>query len=124
MPSIDNWTGSSAPLSSYLDVDQGVDTAILIADKSTSITLIRDGAALAAQTVRIEQLDADSSVGSQGRETGTYDVGIIGYKGHPTMADTDIRRGDRFAVAGVLYEVGMLMPGEVNSVQAYAKVRG
>ena len=124
VPSIDAWAGNTFPLGDWLDVDDAVDAARLIQDKATSITVIRSGTALDAQTVRIEDLtNRPRSYESEAGQTGQADVVILGYKGHPTIDDTDLQRGDRFAVEGQGYEVVMVAPGFSDCLQAYAKVR-
>jgi len=124
MPNIDKWAGDSFPLATWLDdVDLGVDTARLIDDKQTSITAVRNGVAQTAQTVRIESLRSERTIQTAGGETAVIDTVVIGYKGHPTITDTDLQRGDRFIVSGQQYEIMLVMPGEVNSLQAFAKVR-
>ncbi len=124
MPDIDKWAGNSFPISDWSDdVDPGVANARLVADKTTSITIVRGGAAQDAQNVRIEDTRGRSSAQSEGNITGETDVLIIGYKSHPTISDTNIQRGDRFAVGGVSYEVVMIVPGLIDSLQAFAKVR-
>jgi len=123
MPKIDSWTGNSFALSDWIDVDRGVDTARLIADKSTSITVIRSGVAQSAQTVRIEDMGRPREVQTEGGQTAIADTLILGYKGHPTITDTSLQTGDRFAVSGVGYEVVGLLPGLTDSLQAFAKVR-
>ena len=65
MPDIDAWAGDSFPLGGWTDdVDDAVDMARLIQAKSTSITVVRDGTAQNAQTVRIEEVGR----GSEGRD--------------------------------------------------------
>lgn len=124
MPSIDAWMGDAFPLSTWLDdADKSVDAARLIADKSTSITVIRAGSALSAQTVRLEALRSESTVQTEGGDTAVVDAVVIGYKGHSTITDTDLQRGDRFAVDGQTYDVMTIVPGTVDSLQAYVKVR-
>lgn len=123
MAKIDAWTGNSFALSDWIDVDRGVDTARLIADKSTSITVIRSGVAQSAQTVRIEDMGRPREVMTEGGQTAIADTLILGYKGHPTITDTSLQTGDRFAVSGVGYEVVGLLPGLTDSLQAFAKVR-
>jgi len=124
MPSVDAWTGNSFPLSDWLDdVDRGVDTARLIADKPTSITVVRGGVEQAAQSVRIEGLGRPREVQTEGGQTAIADTLIIGYKGHPTLTDTDLQTGDRFAVGGVSYEIVAVLAGLSDCLQAYAKVR-
>lgn len=122
MGKIDAWTGNSFP-SDWIDVDRGVDTARLIADKSTSITVIRAGVAQAAQSVRIEDMGRPREFQTEGGQTMIADTLILGYFGHPTIIDTDLQTGDRFAVAGVNYDVVGLLPGLTDSLQAFAKVR-
>jgi hypothetical protein len=122
---IDSWAGNAFPLTDWSDdVDQGVDNARLAADKLTSITIIRAGVAQDAQSVRIEPMRRETTAAGESGLTGTVDALVIGYKGHPLIADTDIQRGDRFAVGGVSYEVIMVVPGLPDSLQAYVKVRG
>ena len=123
MSKIDAWTGNSFSLSDWIDVDRGVDTARLIADKSTSITIVRSGVAQAAQTVRIEDMGRPREVQTEGGQTAIADTLILGYYGHPTITDTDLQTGDRFAVSGVGYEIVALLVGLDNSLQAFARVR-
>jgi len=124
MPSTDAWTGNNFPLSEYVDdVDRGVGTARIIADKPTSITVVRGGVAQAAQSVRIETAGRPAIYQTEAGQTAQADVVIIGYAGHPTITDTDLQLGDRFAVGGVGYEIVGLLPGLTDSLQAYAKVR-
>jgi len=120
---IDSWTGNSFALSDWIDVDRGVDTARLIADKSTSITVIRAGVAQTAQTVRIEDMGRPREVQTEGGQTAIADTLILGYKGHPTITNTSLQTGDRFASGGVSYEIIGLLPGLTDSLQAFAKVR-
>jgi len=124
VPDIDGWTGNSFPLSDYLSsIDRGVDTARLVADKATSITAIRAGVAQAAQSVRIETAGRPYTYQTEAGQTAQADALVIGYAGHPTITDTDLQLGDRFAVGGVGYEIVGLLPGLADSLQAYAKVR-
>lgn len=124
MASIDAWQGNAFPLADWLDdVDRATDTARLIADKSTSITPIRGGLAQSATTVRIEFLARPREVQGEGGQTALVDVLVVGYKGHAEISDSDLRRGDRFTVAGVAYEIVVIAPGFADMLQAYARVR-
>lgn len=123
MPSIDAWAADTFPLGDWLDIDDAVDTARLIQDKPTSITVVRAGTEQSAQTVRVESLNTPRSYESEAGQTGQADALVLGYKGHPSITDTDLQRGDRFAVDGQGYEVVMVAPGFTDSLQAYAKVR-
>ena len=120
----DAWLGNAFPLSDWTDdVDRSVNTARLIADKITSIVVVRAGVEQAAQNVRIEPMARPREVQTEGGQTAMADVLIIGYNGHPTITDTDLQTGDRFAVSGVGYEIVALLVGMTDSLQAFAKVR-
>jgi hypothetical protein len=93
-----------------------------INDRPTSITIRRAGEMLDAQTVRIEwsgyareDEDADVAVDAM---PGVGRLTVFGVRGHPTVPDTDIQRGDRFVVGAADVEVIALMlpPGEVQAV--------
>lgn len=114
------------PLGDWLDDwDRGVDVARIISDKPTTITVTPvDGRTVAAQTVRIEVQTLSGSASRRdgsGGEASTIGMLIIGYKGHPTIADTDLKKGDRFAVSGVLFEVIMIQPAYVDRMLAIAE---
>lgn len=113
MPNLDNWAGA------------GMATALgeLVALKSTSITVKRGATTLAAQTVRLETLSGSRQMMGAGNVVHQIDAMVLGYKNHPTIADTDLQAGDRFAAAGVAYEVVSVMPGMVDNLQAYLRVR-
>ena len=125
MPSIDNWAGNEFPLGHWLDdIHASVDTARLLIDKAVDIVLVRAGVELAAQSVRIEDLsNRPRTYQTDAGETALADTLILGYADHPTITDTDIQRGDRFALAGVGYTVVAVLPGLINSVQAFATMR-
>lgn len=93
-----------------------------ISDRPTSITIRRAGASLPAQTVRIEW-------GGSAREDEDIEVAVdampgvgrltaFGVRGHPTVTDTDIQRGDRFTLGASEVEVIALLlpPGEVQAI--------
>lgn len=124
MPDLNAWLGDTEALSTWKDdYDRAHDIARHIAEKSASITITRAGAALAAQTVRIEA--------SGGASERLFNVGalakggviIVGYKGHPTIADTNIRRGDRFAYDGQFYSVTQVLPNIPDRLLAIAEAR-
>ena len=116
------WGGSTFPLSTWLDDhDPGRDTALVIGDKTTSITVVRGTGTLSAQTVRIEEMRGNRQVVTSAGQVFQVDAVVIGYKGHPTVSDTNLQPSDRFVGASVLYEVIMLVPDLVDSLQAYCK---
>lgn len=125
MSRIDAWLGNSTPLAPWLDDhDQAVDEAIIISDKTTSIVVVRGATTLSAQTVRIEGLNGNRQVQSSAGQVFQVDSIVFGYKSHPTITATDLKPGDTFAANGVLYQVIMLVPGLVDSLQAYCQVVG
>lgn len=78
---------------------------------------------LPAQTVRVVLDNRPREIrGAIGSGTENHCV-VYGVKGHPAVADTDIRRGDRFRLAGDHYVVDSikLVPG---GVQAIAVLQG
>jgi hypothetical protein len=97
-----------------------------IEERATVITIRRGGETLDAQTVRIEMSDG-------GREDLTLRRGlnvmpgvqravVFGVRQHPTVADTDIQRGDRFVVGTTEFEVIGVIVG-VGDVQAVCEAR-
>lgn len=95
----------------------------LITYKSTSITVNRNGTSLAAQTVRLETLSGDKQIMGAGGVVHQISAMVLGYKGHPTIADTNLLPGDLFTVGTIHYEVIAVMPAHVDNLQAFLKVR-
>lgn len=88
-----------------------------IQDRATTLTVYRDGAALAdTQTVRIE-FDSTSSDRHEAGEASVRGIVLFGVKGHPDAADTNLQKGDRFALGSDQYEVKDVIevPGEVQA---------
>lgn len=120
MPNYNNWL-----VSNEMDVVDPAQRAVLcwrrIQDRPTSIILNRStttsSANLAAQTVRIEYGETANFARNDVSGGSTRDTWVIGVKGHPTVADTDIKAGDRFAIGGLTYRVSdvIFVPGEVQA---------
>lgn len=125
MPDIDAWAGNEFPLGGWLDdINASVDTARILQDKVSSIVLVRAGVSQTAQSVRIEDLrNKPRSYQTEAGETGLAEILILGYKNHPTITDTDVQRGDRFALDGASYRVVAVTPGLLDSLQAFATMR-
>lgn len=127
MPDIDAWVGNVFPLAAWTDdIDAGVDTARLIAEKPSSIVVTRwsngSDATLGAQPIRIEDLSRNPRfMRGEGGATAVLTLLIVGYRGHPTIADTDLQMGDEFVLNGTPYKVRMIVPGLTDSLQAYAE---
>lgn len=126
MPDVDSWLGDIQPLATWRGQEERAhDTARIIADKSSSITVIRAGVALDAQTVRVDLVN----LGNTNRErfgeassAGAMVAQITGYKGHPTITDTDLQRGDQFKVGDTSLRVMMVYPGYSDRLLAVAEV--
>lgn len=113
------WLGDTTFLTA---ADRAVDTARLIADKPSSITVRRAGAALAAQTVRLEPINSTpSNRRGEIADTSTIKMLIIGYRDHATIADTNVQRGDRFFFDGQMYSVLQVMTGVPSRLLAIAE---
>lgn len=108
----------------YLADDRPTSIGDLIALKPTSITIRRGSSTLSAQTVRLETLASQRMVVGEGGVTHQIDGVVVGVRNHPIQSDVDIQAGDRFADGdGLAYEVVALMPGHVDCVQAYVRIR-
>lgn len=89
--------------------------AQMIADDPFSITVSRESAGvttqLAAQTVRIAQRGTTGTEAyiRMGAGVNTrQDVVVLGYKNHPTITNTNLVYGDRFAYNGKYYRVTLV----------------
>ncbi len=93
-----------------------------IQDQPSVISIRRAGEALDPQTVRIEfsdQAREDLDVRRGLNVTpGVQRAVVFGVRDHPTVADTDIQRADRFVIGATEYEViGVIAAaGEVQAV--------
>lgn len=115
MPNFANWIGSEG---------DPVIIAEIIGYKSVSTgTITRGSGTVAAQTIRLETLSGSRQVQGQGGITYMIDAMALGYKGHATIADTDLKVGDRFTVALQTFEVIAIAPGMTDNMHAYLKLR-
>jgi hypothetical protein len=121
MPDINEWLGTSKPLSTWLNVGRANDTALTIAQQSTSITVYRDGDYLDAQTVRLDILGTPGERVGDNVRAAVVRMLITGYKDHDTISDTDIQRGDRFEYEDQNFEVVQVWPGTVGRLMAVAE---
>lgn len=89
-----------------------------IADDPQSITIVRAGAALAAQTVRILPQTwppGGEEMASAGGEESRDEVTVLGAEG------LNIQREDRFSVGSQWYEVVYVEPALPNRTEAKAR---
>lgn len=89
-----------------------------IQDNPTSIVIMRGSTDLTAQTVRIEPvLSAREATGDAGTAAVQRMI-VFGIEDHPTLADTNVAKGDRFVLNSVdEYRVMDVVryPGEVQA---------
>ncbi len=89
-----------------------------IQDKPTSITINRDGVTHPAQTVRIEYNETGRVImGEANSASAVRDVILFGVKNHPTVADTNLQYGDRFAYNGQIFKVVFVIT-TIGEIQA------
>lgn len=117
MPSFDGWLTGALPFG-WANPNIAVNVGNIIADKSTSVVVTRDGAQLVAQTVRLEPIGNPAQRTATGALVGAGAVMVLGYKGHPTVTDTNLTRGDRFLSGGMMYEVVQVQPGYTDRLIA------
>lgn len=110
MPNIGGWMG-----------EEGQPTVIaeVIGYKSVSTgTITRGTTTVSAKTVRLETLASQQQRQGQNGMTYTIDAMCLGELG------TDLRAGDRFAIASQKFEVVMRMPGHIDCEQYFLRVIG
>lgn len=87
----------------------------------SSIILTRGATTLSAQTVSIQHDNEERQVETASGKMATIrDVIIFGVVGHPTIADTSIRKDDQFSYRGRLYKVTDVITN-MGSLQAWAE---
>ncbi len=105
--------------------DDSETVGVRIAERTTSIALIRAGVVQAAQDMRIEiDTEPDNEVIQSGNaRLSTSFVILLGYKNHPTVTDTDIQRGDRFVFESRSYSVIDIYINFNDRIEARAEAR-
>lgn len=104
------------------DANRAGGVAFMIGHRGTSVTLKRGATTLAAQTVllvpasgaRSSTPEPQSASGVGGNDF----VFLIGTRGHPTLADLNVQRGDLFAHNSIRYRVTYVdktMPGKCEA---------
>lgn len=121
----DAWLVDTSFLRTWMgDQSRPASVGNIIQDKPSSIVIERDGVAnLAAQTVRLDTYTAAQEVGYF-FDTGllrTQGFVLLGYKEHPTIADTNIQSGDRFVLDSRIYEVEKVEASFTDRVLAFVK---
>lgn len=123
MPDYSAWGGVSSAIDTG---ERAVRAWNRIQRDPISIQVRRNNTLLDAQTVRVGIASAGPEIQAQaGMTVGVQTITVYGVKDHPDtdIADTDLKRGDRFFYNGKLYEVtGIVEPR--GEVQAFGEVRG
>jgi hypothetical protein len=114
MPNLNSWLSDTAAIDAE---HRAVLAWRRILDKPTDITTKRLGV---AQTVRLEYDESVIEPGSAAGEAAVRRVIVFGVKDHPTVIDTNIRRGDRFVYESVEYQVTDTVR-TLGEVQAHAE---
>lgn len=128
MPSFNVWLGGTTGkidtnISTQNAYDDAETVGVRIAQRSSSIIITRAGSQLAAQTVRIEAMSYPPGfTDTPNSDPAERMVIIIGYKNHPTIADTNIQTRDRFLYNNDRYEVTEIVPNFNDRVVAKAKI--
>lgn len=113
MPSFSNWLTTTLAQQHRAD-----DAWQRIQEKPTSVVLKRNGSDLTAQTVRLEMDSTVQRNGSQVADVDMQRIVVFGVKGHETVADTNIQRGDRLVAYSTQWEIDLVVVtfGEVQGI--------
>lgn len=106
-----NWIGTTP-------TERAKDAWRRISDKPSSIILVRGDTALSAQPVRVEVSTTASEIRGEAGQSAKREVIVFGVRSHPSVANTDIQRGDKFVLNSVQYRVKsvILQTGEIQAV--------
>jgi hypothetical protein len=91
----------------------------IISRDPKSIAFYRDGQSLTAQTVRIEHDNTTTMKDTPIGRVNVQGLKIYGVQGHDTIADLDVRTGDRFWL-----EVGTGQPSSEYEVRQVIRLPG
>lgn len=120
MLNFDAWLGTNNNVRPSA-TDRAIAAWDRIQDKPSPITIERgQSTTLAAQTVRIEANQETREVAGGAGKSSVRQITLFGIKDHPTQADTNIQRGDRFTYLGSQYRVIDLIH-TLGEVQARAE---
>jgi len=104
-------------LTSQDRAQMSADLAAIRDDRPVSIAIRRNGATLAAQTVRIAR-GGNIQAGTTDADGLQAAVGAVIVVGD---VDLNIQPGDKFTIAGALYEVIAIHPNREHATQAQAR---
>lgn len=124
----DHWMGSSRVADGWRDSLRAGLVARMIADEHTfDIVVQRDGVDdLPPQRVRLDYMTRRPTVEVSQNRVGSLaalDVIVLGYRNHPEIADTNLKRGDIFVWEGQKYDVTQVFNIFDDRLAAVAMVR-
>ncbi len=106
------------------DYPRAAGVAFMIGHKGVQLTLVRGATALSPQWVVLVPASTVSRTQEFTTETGVggKDVYyVIGCQDHPTVADLDIRKGDRFVLDGAHFEITFVDYTMAGKIEARAE---
>lgn len=114
MPDFNAYFGDSGAIDAE---SRAVDALNRIVRDPSSVVLVRDGATIAAQTMRVEFSGTGEEGANATGRSGRQRCVLFGVKNHPTATDTNIQARDRFAINEKQFEVISVItpPGEVQA---------
>ena len=121
MPDFDRWLGTSSRFAPQTSARASAAWR-RIQDKPSAVTLKRGTTLQTAQTMRVEIANSASEQRGVNATPGQYTAVLFGVRGHASVADTDIQRGDQVVLSGRLYEVVSVIE-TIGEVQAVCEVR-
>ena len=115
MVNFSDWLGTNSPADESFYAARAWS---LIQRKPQNIVLQRGTTSLAAQTVRVTYSTEETPIEGMGGAQGSRrDVVVFGVKNHPTVTDTDIKRGDKFSYEDRLFKITDVITN-LGSIQA------
>lgn len=126
MPNLNAWFGESlGPLDA---AQMSEDAALIIGDKPSSVQINRTGSGTfigapngVAQMIRQEAISDPSKIVGLNLASGEQGVLVYGYRGHATIPDTDIKKGDWYISDGFKVTVIDIKLDTRVSLQAIGK---
>lgn len=132
MPNTGVYQGSHQSRNLKLEnLDMAQDIEIMVNDKPSWIRLFRvDSMVLTGEPSGLQQLfriesmsdPADDTSGAMG-PVSTQGLLLTGFRGHPTIPDSDCKRGDTFVLNGLKYAITDIIADTRSSLQAIGKTR-
>lgn len=121
--SFGDWLTQSSPVAASSSIRAQIQ-ASRTADKLTSVVFLRDGLEIAAQSVRVEYNNTFTETSSELGVAAERRVTLFAPKGHPTIADLNVRVWDTFRIDEVEYSVMQVNRTLIGQVQVQCEAVG